>query len=645
MRKLIVLTISLGLFASYALAEFDNNSFRMQGLNPQLAGIVADEYTDWQANPADILSISGQRFYTLFSNLNGKGDQLFSNTAVNNNFQFGWVGHPAPNLFLPTSQLGFLFHQGSAITPGNAALQGTSDVSNQNVTIADVDADGTLSSTGDTTTTVNFTGEREIETNTNDIQFTYGHGIGDFLDLGLMVDRRNTETEEPINTTYSRSVTTVGTPYPINTESNTQNAKEEITTDDLRIILGGRINLSDRWNIGATVGTRSYSDEQKKSSVVTYSRDRTTAAGVPATFTATGTDASEIAAIRGTVDPAANFNTADGTTELQGAGITWTNGNLGGGLTGITALNNATIDPNAVGSIEADGSGTQYGIDTYFTLAENVVLFGAITMNNNPFDLSLSATNNQTATVVDDALAGASDVRTLTKTETFTSTGGDAEQDIMAYTVGIEQDLPGNVKLGYGAIYTQNDTNIDLKVTRSLSTVSSLDATGDGLAVGQADAGADTRTTVTQTTTNQEQTETDVTTYQFPIGLELQPFKKLKLRMGVTHQVQETVTKTKVKVLTDTGVSTLTEIAGVAPATVIGTAANPRDVVNYTDTTAKVRTTNYFYGAGYQWSENLSFDVLNFTGAGTAASDSILHLGNWRIGATLIFGGAEEEML
>ncbi|MFH1380115.1 MAG: hypothetical protein ABII23_07555 [bacterium] len=652
MRKIIAIIITFGMLAGNVFAAFDGNSFRLQGINPQLQGTLVDEYSDWQGNPADILAINGQRFYTLFSNLDGKGDALFANTSASDAFQFGYVGQPLKNVILPNSQLGILFHQDSAITAGNAGgfAGGAGKASNHNVTVTDVGAppDGSFITAGDTTQTIDMTGERYIEMTQNDLALTYGHGLGDSIDLGLTIDRRNTESEEPINATYNNSTTAVGAVYPVLSESNTQNAKEENSLNDMTVMLGGRVRLSDRWNVGATVGTRTYTEEQKRASNVTMSYDRTTAAGVPATLTATGTDGAILggATLIGAVDPGANFTTADGTTEI-GNGLTWTGGNFGAALTNMASLNNATVDPDAVGKMEVDGTGTMFGIDTYFDLSEDATLFGSLTINNNPLDLTLDAAANNSATTVDSALAGLVNIRSVTETDTYKSTSGDNKNDTKTYVVGIEQDLPGDVKLGYAAIFGTNNTDAKITVTNAYSRVTTHDTGGNGLAAGQTDTvdatGADTRVTLTRTQTIEEQSDIETTTYQFPIGLELQPFKKLKLRLGVTHQVQETVTKTKVKVLSDTGTIQVTETGGAASATTSTTTQNPRDIANYTDATGKVRTTNYFYGAGYQWSENLSFDILNFTGTGApAATDSILHLGNWRIGATLIFGGEEE---
>ena len=55
--------------------------------------------------------------------------------------------------------------------------------------------------------------------------------------------------EEPIKATWNSTTTDVGGALGTNTERNIGSAKEEISNDDLLLTIGGRLNLSEGWNI------------------------------------------------------------------------------------------------------------------------------------------------------------------------------------------------------------------------------------------------------------------------------------------------------------------------------------------------------------------------------------------------------------
>ncbi len=65
----------------------------MEGINPDLIGITADEYSDFMAvNTANILDISGYRLYTQLSNLGTTGtDAALAEDAVDNDLLIGGV--------------------------------------------------------------------------------------------------------------------------------------------------------------------------------------------------------------------------------------------------------------------------------------------------------------------------------------------------------------------------------------------------------------------------------------------------------------------------------------------------------------------------------------------------------------------------
>lgn len=653
MRKLIAILITLGMMTSSSFAAFDGTSFRIQGMNPFLAGIVADEYTDMWALPADILAINGYRFYTQFANLSGKGDRLFNDTGVGQGgivsddaFQFGFVGQPLKNLILPNSQMGIFLEQSSRITAGNPgafAAGGDGEATNSTTVNTDNSAtpDNDFADTGDTTVVTSQYGKREIETGENDLALIFGHPIGESLWFGIGINSDITTSEEPINAKFDLSNNVIGT--GIDTENNTQVAQEDIDMSSLDLDIGARLFLGDRLNIGAAVGFISESTERKRSSSVTRNMNLTANAGGgnTSTLVATGPEISDITAALGaapainTLVPALNalFNTNDAGTTLASAGFAWSNGQA--------LINDGNFDPDAVGKREDDGTGTGVAGDTYYSLNDETTLFGAVYFVNFPMDVDVSATNNVTATVQNWDAANVDRIVTINNSTTYTGSGDDKTTQ-MGVTIGAEQNLPGKVKLAYGLVYGTQDTDEDITYTEAISMQVADDATGDGLNLGAGTAAGDSRVTISQTDKYQGQTETEVTTYDFPIGFELQPFKKLKIRLGVTHHVQEVVTKVKAKRLEDGLWTIVTEAGGAAAVTTLGGGTATTGDVNddVTTTTNKIRWTQYYYGAGYQWSENLSFDILNFSGTGTGAG--LLDLGSWRIGATLLFGGQDD---
>lgn len=641
MKRIVAVIITLGMIAGNSFAAFDAFSFRMQGINPILTGILADEYTDVRAvNVADILNISGYRFYTQFANLSGKGDQLFNDDDIgvggnvaNDAFQFGFIGNPLKNI-LPDGQMGLLLEQASRITPGNAGGfggAGSGEASNHTVVNTDnsAPADNDFTDAGDTTVITDMTGERYVETGNNDITVYVGNPVSDRLKIGIGVGMNIMTSEEPINATYGYVATAVAG-VTTDTENNSRKAKEEINTSIMQLNLGLRYAMNDQWDIGGTLIYAPQTTERKRSSVATFNRNTSAGAGAdPTILTATGTDGSEITAALGGLP--AHFATTDGATDIIG-GFNWTNN--AAFVTGVG------MDDDAVGKLEDDGAGITISVDSHYKLNEDLTLVGRLTSINIPLDRKLDARNYVTANVRSWIGLSTNDVFVIDNETTYKGSG-DNKTTGLGVTFGAEQDLPSNVKLGYGVVYSLVTEEVDMAYTVSMRNVATYDATNDGLKLGAGTALGDWRTTTTQTDKYTSNSETVTTAYLFPIGLELQPFKKLKVRLGVTHAVINVVTKTESK-QTEAGLGqSYNEAGAVAPTTTYaGGAATTGDTVVYTETTDKERETQYFYGIGYQWNENLSFDILNFSGAGSGGG--LLDLASWRIGATLLFGAPEE---
>ncbi len=644
MKKIVALLLVAGMVQT-SFAAFDDNSFRMQGINPDLTGILVDEYTNARSvNVADVLNINGFRFYTQFANLSGKGDRMFDDNGVtgqggtvnNDDFQFGMFGHPFQNRFMPESQMGFFYEQGSSITAGNpGAFANWNDGEATNDQIINTDnsatADNDFIDTGDTTLSTRRYGKREIESLSSDLTFFYAQPLGVFTNtkLGIGIQRDLDSTEEPINGSYARSWNVVGT--GADTETNTLSAEEKTDTNTMTLNIGARTDVSDRWKAGASLILSPQTEERKRTSVMTRSMDVTNnlGGGNTSTLTASGTDISEITTALTNVGGLSGiFNTNDSLT-LTSGGFNWTNGQA--------LINDGYMDPDAAGKIKRDGMGKTIRFDSYYIYDKNVTLYGALAIQNTPLDLDLSATNHVSASVVNWNGAGADQTVAINNQRTYSGSGDDKTNG-MTITLGAEQNLPSKVKLAYGVIYQKAKNKVTCDYTETISNQVSVDATGDGLQVGAADPAGDSRVTTTQTNKISGKTEMDWTTYSFPIGFELKPHKKVKLRLGVTHTVTELVTKVHAKTTEDGLTTTVTEAGGSAAVTTYGGgASNTGDTLDSdTKTTTKTRTTQYYYGAGFRWSKNLSIDILNFSGDGSGAG--ILDLASWRVGMTLLFG-------
>jgi hypothetical protein len=140
---------------------------------------------------------------------------------------------------------------------------------------------------------------------------------------------------------------------------------------------------------------------------------------------------------------------------------------------------------------------------------------------------------------------------------------------------------------------------------------------------------ADYRDTITETEDGRSENKTETSTIQIPIGLELRTIKKFPIRLGVTHQIQSTKTTATTEINNPANRTTVTDENG---GTVTSYDASGVRSISSTTQTTDIRTTQYYYGIGYEWSENLVFDVL-----GIAGGDSVFDLNDWRIGATFRF--------
>ncbi|MFB3895877.1 MAG: hypothetical protein ACE14V_06195 [bacterium] len=89
MKKLFTLVVialcatSIGLAQSFWGSETKDVSLRLEGMSPDFAGLVDDEYTDFWINPADILNVKGGRLYTNLSNYINGAETQFGGASAN----------------------------------------------------------------------------------------------------------------------------------------------------------------------------------------------------------------------------------------------------------------------------------------------------------------------------------------------------------------------------------------------------------------------------------------------------------------------------------------------------------------------------------------------------------------------------------
>jgi hypothetical protein len=661
---------------STLFAAFDTVSMRLNGINPELAEIIADEYTDALDNPADMLSVMGQRFYTIMSNLGGQQDRLFNNTSVQNHFQLGYFGNPAKDLFLPSSQYGAFYDQDTTIAVGNDGPGGDrfsagatdTKIYDEQVTATDNNSNQNYTSVGDTIVSENKFGERYIETNSDNMILQFAIPIlSDYLKIGARVANNTNEQEEPIKAAYYRFGAGPDA-VAIDAENNSLNAKETVLANDQELLVGARLKIGDKWNVGATVGIKPIEETWERSATATLYQNKTAITNTPSTLSATGSDVVElrnamtwaagVAGGPGAFNTGGNFGFGEdgvGTsTDLMytaGPGFGWD-------TTGALSTANDTrmlsgVDEDFTGERKDTGTEKNIQIDSYYQLNDDVRLVGALGITNQPLARKFSGSNNAAVHVVDWKGSSASQVVDIVDNETYQGTGWN-DTDSMSATIGAEQNLPASVKLAYGFVFAKGNTDANTRVTIDYLRKVENDPNGDGMAIGAViadpnqtwDPGSpDSRVMQIWSEERLITQEDDTTTYQFPIGMELGVGKRLKLRLGATHTVQRIVSEQKNQRTRSSQVATYVETGISAP----GSQTLTYDAVGQTtgDTgdqhifsTTQTRDTNYYYGAGYQWSDNLSFDILNF-GSGTGEA-GLLELSNWRLGATLMFGGEKE---
>lgn len=649
MRRLLSLVLIAGM-ASSSFAQFSSTSMRIEGINPNLAGVLADEYTDaLSINTADMMNIKGYRVYTNLSNLHN--DNLGADRALDvgptgkpygaegvTTFMLGAFGNPLSKMI--PGQMGLFYDAGGGVTSKSNQLGKFGDSILNTTTQTDTGGNGSVSDIGDTRQTENATAKRVLDAGYGSINALYaleakllgGMKLGFKLSYMTAADAGAAggptySGEEEINATYHNTLLTNGAPNPTSTENHNQTAKETYTNNTLNLGVGGRIELTQKMDFGATLDITPITIKQDRDSLVSVLIDDAPGATDPITARVTMVDGTQYAfngfvPTPGTVIP---------------AGFSWTNNTAANQAMGPNGEMNIIgyTDGNEIGSYKT--SGTQFGLsaDTHYALTDMVKLVGRLRFTSLPGKLDASMSRPFTQVLRSAGIDGvrgagvdvAGDLFVQNDETSYDISGGKWTNDTIGLTAGGEAKLKKDIKLGFGLHYSVNSIETKYSWTENFSSVKTYDIDNGGFL--NTGASGDRRITVTEENSGTARQKTETSTLQVPIGFELHPWPKMPVRLGVTHQIARTKTTNTTTLIADGLTTTVTETGGTTtPTYSTGFNSNEQSVVR-TDVT---RSTRFYYGMGYQWSENLTFDFL-----GIASGNDVLDLNDWRIGATLVF--------
>ncbi len=635
-RKGMVFLVLFSLITSVSFANFSSVSVRLQGINPDLAGIMVDEYTDAMANPADLLDIEGYRVFTNMSNLYGgmDGVNVGNDNALNgtttggtgaSQFLLGAFGNPFLGSFLPDTQLGLLYNNGSALIPrwnhdGNLGEQSYEDTYR-----VDVGNDGSYIDVGDWTRVSSESTNRYREEYERSFNLLFAHQLNPDLKIGIDIGTSNLDldgncsSEETIKARDYQSTTTIALPdNTVVTYEDSVSAKETYTNSVLNLALGGRFQVNPDLNVGARVNIMPVSFE--------YERD-----GMPVV-----TESYPV----GTIGADTVYETGvDLGSFLNGLGGFVSNDfNWNGNFLGQTTF---FMDPNEVGSQKEDGTGLGLVLDSYYNITPEVTLMGAIKYQSVPRDMSGTISDPYSLIWTGDAVDG--DRTVVADNNMVFDFSGDIKDSTIGVTLGGEAKLVDNVLLGFGLNYSCRTEEMNGTAVITTTNIDSYDEDNDGNVTNDTDdpLDSDYQTTRTDVDTGSHNNEVKTNTVQFPIGLEMRPWKKFAVRLGVTHQIQ-TLKETTTQCMTSDGRWHEETVAnGLITSSLDENLAGGKTTFDKTVTIEEntTRSTEYYCGIGYDWSENISFDILGIAGldTGWGIGNNLLNISNWRIGCTMKF--------
>jgi hypothetical protein len=631
---------------SSSFAGFNGVSTRLQGINSNLVGIMADEYSDaMSVNTADALNVEGWRLYTNFSNLysgNLGSDRAFDGTTTGGSssigtFLLGGFGNPLKS-FIENAQMGLFYTttNGTEARPNQLGESGSSKKTQTIYTDNDLPKNGQFNNAGDTVETETATATRDRQDRDSSLSAMFAMPIAKIegLKAGIKIEKSNTvdnnsnnvkSLEEKINASYNRSLLTYGTPNTTITENDKQNASEKYDNSNLNINLGGRYNLNDKMDIGVTVGLNPQKIKQERNSVVTLNSDSTAGDPNPETVLETMANGSQT-----------KYTGTWADTVVSG-GFSWTSSFMGPN----SEMNIPGMTGKEIGTYETSGNNITFSADTHYKLQDNLTLVARLNYENLPGDLKASlslpyeaVTRSYGANWVFPSVTG--DKNVVKENSIYSISNGKWNKDYTALTLGGEAKLENNVLLGFGLIYgiDNNETSYDWQ--KDYSYVDTYDEANDGF---KNESGSnDYRETKTYTKKGQKSTKTETNKITIPLGLELRPWAKFPVRLGVSHYIKKTKTTTVDNLIEDGITTTTWESNGNdSGAKTYSYTPVPNNNVNVNNSVEN--TTSYYYGIGYEWSKNLTFDILGVAGSSVAGGGrtGILDISSWRIGATLKF--------
>ena len=693
MKKLSALVLVV-LMSSGSFASFSNVSVRMQGINPSLVGIIADEYSDpLSINPSDLLNVSGYRVFTNMSNLYGAGnlgnDSAFSGTTTGgaglNQFLLGGFGNPLSKLpfigrfttdVFPT-QMGVLYN-GISWETATPATDATTTPGWE----LDTNNDGFAETTGGTNVPTNPNGEgsftqildedvnslsgvrtyREVvssakhtaEASTNDFNILSAVELGPLkigagiIATGMEPTNRAVSGRE-IDNLYVKETSRTAIASYIRDELE-QKGKNEKTNTNNTIQFGARFSLLENLDIGGVANVSLESYKNDPSVDVVLSQDQRA-------LSLLNTGDIDRIYIK-TNDPtwlitfAGNFGWGAGNNAPVRCALSLTDAQIdddGDGevneddVDGLDNDGDGLVDEDPMdrpAALARQGTGMSIAPDVHFKLSDNVKLVGRVILRNSPLTVEQSSIRNRYAKIEDADVygAGTGTGTVITDNNLSTTYSGNQNINTMGVTFGTEAKLVDNIILGAGVVLMNTVSDIDLSVSQTRNDKTLTDTNGDGdYDEDPAGPGIDRIDTQTETGAWKSSAKTTDNTVQIPIGLEMRKWKKFAVRLGVTHQIRMRESVSSRKDGTYSVVTITQQDGGAAMTTTYGSSTLYQNDQTLTSKTT-TRTTQYYYGIGYDWSENVSFDILGVAGGWAGGGGfNLFDLSTWRISCILKF--------
>ena len=274
-------------------------------------------------------------------------------------------------------------------TGGNAL----GEITNATNVKTDNDTNNKFADTGDTLRNVNSSAKHLTETGVGDFQVIYGLELMSDLALGININKQGTALDDPNNWATKRedfTYTAANTTRKDYTVDAKQDAKTTIKNSQFLIMPGVRFKLTSGVEVGAAVMLNTVSNENKTDTSVTVTEDNAPTNAIANTFTATSTDASNIATTGLWANPyaAAQLDDDNDGTVNEDA------------VDGLDNDGDGLVDEDPVSPLTRKFSGTGIGVapDARFKLSNNVALIARINLVSTPQTFEASNTNTYNST-------------------------------------------------------------------------------------------------------------------------------------------------------------------------------------------------------------------------------------------------------